>query len=141
MEHNFIVGNIPESVGSLESLNKLSLAHNNLSGTIPAALGSLKLLNMLDLSYNNLQGEIPRDGIFRNASAVYLDGNMGLCGGAFDLHMPSCPSFSERIESKCTWFNIFTPIVGFMSLIMFIYVIFFWEEDIKNQLHTDAFFW
>ncbi|CAD6243522.1 unnamed protein product [Miscanthus lutarioriparius] len=133
MERNFIAGNIPESVGNLENLNKLNLAHNNLSGTIPTALGNLQLLNMLDLSYNDLQGEIPMDGIFRNVSSVYLDGNMDLCGGAFDLHMPSCPSFSQRIESKCTWFNIFIPIVGFMSLIMFIYVIFFEKKTSRTS--------
>ncbi|KAB8087949.1 hypothetical protein EE612_012401, partial [Oryza sativa] len=124
MDQNFLTGTIPITLYNLKGLSVLNLSHNILSGTIPAVLGDLPLLSNLDLSHNNLQGEIPRNGLFRNATSVYLEGNRGLCGGVMDLHMPSCPQVSHRIERKSNLTRLLIPIVGFLSLTVLICLIY-----------------
>ncbi|CDP15619.1 unnamed protein product [Coffea canephora] len=54
-------GQIPENIGSLHSLQLLTLSHNNFSGPIPKALGNLRMLESLDLSWNRLEGTIPME--------------------------------------------------------------------------------
>lgn len=124
MDNNFLVGNIPSSFGNLTSLKTLNLSHNNLSSTIPVTLNDLKFLTKLDLSYNHLRGEVPRNGVFENPTAVSLEGNWGLCGGAMDLHMPPCPVSQGTREIQYRLIKILIPIFGFMSLAMLIYFMF-----------------
>ncbi|CAL5394625.1 unnamed protein product [Camellia sinensis] len=57
---NKFQGEIPKSIGRLNSLRGLNLSHNNLTGHIPTSLGNLKNLESLDLSSNKLVGEIPQ---------------------------------------------------------------------------------
>jgi hypothetical protein len=56
------------------------------------SLGDLQHLELLDLSFNNLTGQVPTKGIFRNSTAVQIDGNQKLCGGVQELHLPECPN-------------------------------------------------
>lgn len=121
MADNILVGNIPVTFGSLKTLTTLNLSHNNLSGTIPVALNNLQILTHLDLSNNQLHGEIPRNGVFENTTAVYLNGNPGLCGGSIDLHMPSCHAICKRTKHRYDLVRVFIPTFGFISLIMLIY--------------------
>ncbi|KAF8674765.1 hypothetical protein HU200_048047 [Digitaria exilis] len=88
---NNLNGELPTEVGNLESLKLLNLSHNMLSGSIPVSLGDLELLQELDLAFNNLSGKVPTKGIFKNLTAVQIDGNLGLCGGALELRLPKCP--------------------------------------------------
>ncbi|CAN6252332.1 unnamed protein product [Urochloa humidicola] len=120
MDHNFLTGNI-SFLTTLTSLSILNLSYNNLSGFIPAELGNISSLTQLDLSYNDLKGQIPRDGIFRNASAVSLVGNRGLCGGAFGLQIPSCPTASRRKLTQYYLIRVLIPVFGFLSLLILIY--------------------
>ncbi|CAO2039662.1 unnamed protein product [Urochloa humidicola] len=92
LDQNSLTGSIPTSFGNLSTLSMLNLSHNNLSGFIPVTLINLEFLVHLDLSYNCLHGGIPISGVFANATAVSLNGNLGLCGGAMDLHMLACPA-------------------------------------------------
>ncbi|CAL5418349.1 unnamed protein product [Camellia sinensis] len=57
---NKFQGEIPKSIGRLNSLRGLNLSHNNLKGHIPTSLGNLKNLESLDLSSNKFVGEIPQ---------------------------------------------------------------------------------
>ncbi|CAL5336836.1 unnamed protein product [Camellia sinensis] len=57
---NKFQGEIPKSIGRLNSLRGLNISHNNLTGHIPTSLGNLKNLESLDLSSNKLVGEIPQ---------------------------------------------------------------------------------
>jgi len=123
MDQNMLIGEIPTSFGNLMALNVLNLSQNNLSGTIPATLSDLQLLSKLDLSHNHLHGEIPRNGVFRNATSIYLEGNWGLCGGVADLQMPLCSAVSHRSETEYYLVRILVPILGFTSLIMLAYII------------------
>jgi hypothetical protein len=47
MHNNNLVGSIPESLGSLESLNRLYLSSNNLKGSIPKSFGTLTNLGWM----------------------------------------------------------------------------------------------
>ncbi|CAL5394633.1 unnamed protein product [Camellia sinensis] len=57
---NKFQGEIPKSIGRLNSLRGLNISHKNLTGHIPTSLGNLKNLESLDLSSNKLVGEIPQ---------------------------------------------------------------------------------
>ncbi|KAM0895575.1 hypothetical protein ACQ4PT_023755 [Festuca glaucescens] len=135
MGQNFLSGSIPMSLGSLKSLMKLNLSHNNLSGSIPIALSKLQLLTQLDLSGNLLEGEVPTNGIFKNTTAIFLKGNLRLCGGILDLYMPSCPTVSQR---RSRWQNylpkVLVPVLGIMSVILLVYLTFFRNRMWRMQL-------
>jgi len=134
MDQNFLTGNIPKSFSSLKSLRVLNLSHNDLSGPMPGFLSDLDLLTKLDLSYNNLQGQIPTDGIFGNATIVSLDGNPRLCGGATDLHMPSCHVRSTRARTVNYLIKILIPIFGFLSLMLLVYFLLA-DKRISRRAH------
>ncbi|XP_034676980.1 receptor-like protein 33 [Vitis riparia] len=61
LSSNKFQGEIPKSIGNLNSLRGLNLSHNNLRGHIPPSFGNLKLLESLDLSSNKLIGRIPQE--------------------------------------------------------------------------------
>jgi len=116
MDLNFLSGSIPISLGNLSSLSKLNLSHNNFSVSIPIALSKLQLLTQLDLSHNHLDGEVPTDGVFRNTTAISLEGNWQLCGGVIDLHMPPCPNVTRR---RTGWRHYFvTILIPILSIIV-----------------------
>ena len=54
LSSNTFQGEIPKSIGNLNSLRGLNLSHNNLVGHIPPSFKNLKLLESLDLSSNKL---------------------------------------------------------------------------------------
>ncbi|KAJ1255951.1 hypothetical protein BS78_K127700 [Paspalum vaginatum] len=139
MDHNFLTGSIPSSFGNLTILSMLNLSHNNLSGTIPQALTALESLRTLDLSYNNLHGEVPRNGVFDNATEVSLEGNQGLCGGAMDLHMPSCTASRKKADRGYYLIRVLIPIFGFMSLILLVYILFLVKKMPRQYLSLNAF--
>jgi hypothetical protein len=135
MGWNILSGSIPISLGSLSSLIVLNLSHNNLSGSIPIVLSELQLLTQLDLSDNHLEGEVPINGVFKNTSAISLKGNLRLCGGVVDLHMPSCPTVSQR---RSRWQHylviVLVPVLGIISLILLVYFTFFRKRMLRMQL-------
>jgi len=88
----------------------------------------------LDLSYNHLQGEIPPAGVFTNATAVSLNGNLDLCGGPKDLKMPSCSPISQRVQRKNYLIKVLIPIFGFMSLVLLVYLLFVERKSRKKYL-------
>ncbi|XP_048497628.1 receptor-like protein 18 [Beta vulgaris subsp. vulgaris] len=61
MSNNNFVGQIPDTMGRLQSLRNLNLSHNLFTGNIPPSIGNLSLLNGLDLSSNRLVGHIPQE--------------------------------------------------------------------------------
>ena len=65
---------LPESIGQLSNLQKLSLFNNNLSN-IPDSIGNLSQLKVLNLSYNNLTSLPESIGQLSNLKVLYLHGN------------------------------------------------------------------
>ncbi|XP_028108658.1 putative receptor-like protein kinase At3g47110 [Camellia sinensis] len=98
LEGNSFEGEIPQSLRELRGLQELDLSRNNLSGLIPSYLSELHL-EKLNLSFNKLHGRVPMEGIFRNESAISVDGNNDLCGGIPYLRLPLCPS-SKSSKNK-----------------------------------------
>ncbi len=139
MDKNLLTGSIPVSFGNLTSLTALNLSYNYLSGTIPRALGDLQQLNELDLSHNHLQGEIPTNGIFKNANAVSLGDNWGLCGGVLDPHTPSCPRASRKISIQYYLIRVLIPIFGFMSLVLLVYFLFLVKKVPTSKFLQSSF--
>ncbi|CAO2039663.1 unnamed protein product [Urochloa humidicola] len=132
LDQNSLTGSIPTSFGNLSTLSMLNLSHNNLSGFIPVTLINLEFLVHLDLSYNCLHGGIPISGVFANATAVSLNGNLGLCGGAMDLHMLACPAAYRVIEWKHYLTILTITAFGFMSFGMSIYIIFLMKKTSRR---------
>ena len=73
---NGVSGTIPDFLGRLTNLRRLSLPSNNLRAAIPATLGNLANLRELNLSSNELSGPIPSSlGGLENVITLSLSGN------------------------------------------------------------------
>jgi hypothetical protein len=126
LDSNIFSGSIPSSLGNISSLNILNISNNNLTGYIPTSLSNLQFLEKLDFSFNHLHGEVPTKGVFKNASAMRIDGNPGLCGGVLELHLLACsvmPSNSTR-HKEFLVLKVLIPIASFVSLFMVIFALF-----------------
>ncbi|KAK4413351.1 putative receptor-like protein kinase [Sesamum alatum] len=125
LEGNSFDGEIPAGISALSGLQDLDLSRNNLSGPIPSFLADLRLLS-LNLSFNRLQGEVPSSGVFKNRSAISVDGNNDICGGIAELKLHSCPSShpKKRKFPKVLIIIIPTVVAGslFCILMGFVYV-------------------
>uniref|UniRef100_A0ACD5TRE6 Uncharacterized protein n=1 Tax=Avena sativa TaxID=4498 RepID=A0ACD5TRE6_AVESA len=135
LDSNIFSGSIPSSLGNIANLEVLNLSTNNLTGSIPTSLGNLQFLEKLDLSLNHLHGKVPTKGIFKNTTAVRIDGNTGLCGGALELHLLACdvfPSNSTRHKESLV-LKVVIPIASMASLAMAIVVLFLWRGKNKRK--------
>uniref|UniRef100_A0A251UFP7 non-specific serine/threonine protein kinase n=1 Tax=Helianthus annuus TaxID=4232 RepID=A0A251UFP7_HELAN len=99
LSSNLFYGSLPESFGSLKGLEYVDLSNNNFSGHILTYLQQIPLKH-LNLSYNNFDGEVPIKGVFANASAISVTGNIGLCGGIANLHLPKCTSTARTPKDE-----------------------------------------
>ncbi|KAH7681769.1 Non-specific serine/threonine protein kinase protein [Dioscorea alata] len=121
MDNNLFEGTIPASLGNIKGLQELNLSHNRLKGPIPDSLAKLHGLTSLDLSFNHLSGEVYQEGVFKNATAVSLLGNDGLCGGISSLNLPPCLETSSKKTkwSRSLKIAVIVPIVAFILLLIF----------------------
>lgn len=118
MEGNFLQGSIPTSFKFLKGLQVMDVSRNNLSGEIPNFLQILSL-KKLNLSYNHFEGKVPAEGIFRNRTAVSIDGNQNLCGGVLDLHLALCPQNEEEKGRTFFGLKLLIPILsGLLALVL-----------------------
>lgn len=67
---NNISGSIPESIGKLTNLQKLTINNNELTGPLPQSIKQLTKLDRLDLSYNKLEGSVSLESL---QNLQYLD--------------------------------------------------------------------
>ncbi|KAJ8764142.1 hypothetical protein K2173_005052 [Erythroxylum novogranatense] len=59
VDHNFLSGHIPASLGKLGALQEINLSNNQITGVIPVELGGLSRLRTLDISNNALNASLP----------------------------------------------------------------------------------
>lgn len=85
MQGNSFRGNITSSLSALRGLQVLDLSRNKFDGTVPEYLAEFSLLLAFNQSFNDLEGALSEAGMFKNASAISVAGNLGLCGGVADL--------------------------------------------------------
>ncbi|XP_077230320.1 uncharacterized protein LOC143863513 isoform X2 [Tasmannia lanceolata] len=136
MDHNLFQGTIPSSLVNLKGIRVLDLSHNNLSGKIPEYLDKLYFLGYLNLSFNDLEGEVPKEGIFRNASAVSLHGNIKLCGGILELQLPACPAqvYQKRGKTHSLRVIISTATVAlFLIILSCFFATFYWKKKSRKN--------
>mmetsp|Transcript_16323 Transcript_16323/g.36725 ORF Transcript_16323/g.36725 Transcript_16323/m.36725 type:complete len:335 (-) Transcript_16323:283-1287(-) len=84
--HKNLKGTIPEEIGLLKTLARLSLDQNFLSGSIPNNFKHLTELKRLDLDYNKITGSIPESIFtFKQLTWLDLDNNMFTGTLSFDV--------------------------------------------------------
>ncbi|OEL29122.1 putative LRR receptor-like serine/threonine-protein kinase [Dichanthelium oligosanthes] len=133
--HNLLSGSIPTSLGNITNLQILNLSHNQLTGSIPVSLGSLKFLQQLDLSFNHLEGEVPTAGIFGNLTAVWIEGNTGLCGDELTAHLRPCSvmHLNSRKHRHFTVQKLVIPLAIIAPLSIIAFLLLFWREKRKKK--------
>ncbi|KAL2502945.1 putative LRR receptor-like serine/threonine-protein kinase [Forsythia ovata] len=140
LSSNTFQGFIPGLLTNLKGVEFIDLSSNNLAGPIPL-LGTLQYLRFLNLSNNMLQGEVPKQGVFLNASGVFLSGNAELCGGIPTLGLPKCSTKSEQ-SSKSRHRLIAGLIAGStiicIFLLLFFYRILFVKPKEQGSSTTDT---
>ncbi|KAL3735382.1 hypothetical protein ACJRO7_024506 [Eucalyptus globulus] len=130
---NSFHGQIPPALGTLRGLQELDVSHNDLSGDIPSFLTQLTDLKYLNLSLNKLEGEVPKQGVFLNASAVYVFENRNLCGGIAELNLPSCKSlWTKKVKV------IAAVAVILFGFILYIYLIIFRYQRKKSKKNASS---
>ncbi|XVF83954.1 hypothetical protein PTKIN_Ptkin16aG0535900 [Pterospermum kingtungense] len=132
---NFFHGSIPSSFLSLRGLTNLDLSRNNLTGKIPEFLATFASLHYLNLSHNNFEGLVPVDGVFKNLSVVFLEGNSRLCGGTPEFHLPTCDGLKQH-RGRSTLKLIIAIVPALLGGILVFSIIFlFWFRK-KRKHHV-----
>ncbi|XP_058109182.1 probable LRR receptor-like serine/threonine-protein kinase At3g47570 [Magnolia sinica] len=136
LDGNFFQGSIPSTFSTLRGLRSLDVSGNNLSGKIPKYLENLSALEYLNLSFNDFEGELPKQGVFRNASEVWVLGNSKLCGGIEELKLPACSSQASKklgmsLASKVK-FSIIGVVLCLMLLSCFVTTLYWVRKSRKK---------
>ncbi|KAL3749755.1 hypothetical protein ACJRO7_010819 [Eucalyptus globulus] len=135
---NSFHGEIPLALGTLRGLQELDVSHNDLFGKISSFLAKLTDLNYLNLSLNKFEGEVPKQGVFLNASAMFVFENRNLCGGIAELNLPSCKSNT----SKSFWtkkVTVITVVVAILSgFILWLCLFIIWYQRKKSKKITSS---
>ncbi|XP_059643213.1 putative receptor-like protein kinase At3g47110 [Cornus florida] len=132
MEGNLFNGSISQSLSSLRGILNFDLSRNKLSGHIPRFLEHFSLKN-LNLSFNNFEGEVPIEGVFANASAISVVGNIRLCGGIPKLQLPKCNvKESKKKKSSLMLILVISIVCTLLGVTMVVSFLFCWVKKKRN---------
>ncbi|XP_022764256.1 LRR receptor-like serine/threonine-protein kinase EFR [Durio zibethinus] len=127
---NHLTGVLPDEIGNLKNLGGLSVSRNKLSGSLPNNLGSC----YLNLSFNDFEGMIPSEGVFKNATATFVDGNSKLCRGIPPLHLSRCSSYTSTKRSNISLqLKIAVAFVILEVALVFSFSLILWFRNKKEQ--------
>ncbi|KAL1150675.1 hypothetical protein V6Z11_A10G279900 [Gossypium hirsutum] len=138
LDGNLFEGPIPSSLSSLRGLEALDVSNNNLSGEIPEFLVRFGALRYLNLSFNNFEGVIPSGGIFKNASATFVEGNSKLCGGIPELHMLRCNLKTSSSNSQRLKVAIIVVTLGVTLAFTCLLILWFRKKKEKQATTTSV---
>ncbi|WJX56058.1 Vacuolar protein sorting-associated protein 18 like protein [Trifolium repens] len=139
LEGNSFSGTIPSSLSSLKGLRYLDISRNQLYGPIPDVMQNISDLEHLNVSFNMLEGEVPTHGVFQNSTQVAMVGNIKLCGGISELHLPPC-STNGRKHAKTHNFKLISVIVivvSFLFILLFTIDI-YWMRKRNRKSSSDS---
>ncbi|KAL0377037.1 UNVERIFIED_CONTAM: putative receptor-like protein kinase [Sesamum calycinum] len=152
LSFNAFTGAIPIEIGSLTNVENLDLSNNRLSALIPSSLSNCLSLQRLSLEGNLLQGEIPselsalrvwfqgdvpRIGLFRNMTAISLDGNKELCGGIPELNLPPCSLITSSRKNSSSLRKVWIPVVSggvFLTLLVCLVLVLYRRRRHKKNV-------
>ncbi|KAJ3680093.1 hypothetical protein LUZ60_016371 [Juncus effusus] len=123
MSSNLFIGQIPNTIGDLKALQSLDLSSNKLTGSIPENIEELHALQFLNLSFNDLEGTVPTDGVFRNHSAVYLEGNHNLC-------FSSCSTHHKKLRVSIVVVVVLASLVLCILAVSLLWVLYFKKKKV-----------
>ena len=115
----------------LKGLQFLDVSRNHLSGSTPKGLEKLPFLKKLNLLFNDIEGEVPTGGVFKNASAISVNGNTKLYGGVPQLQLPLCPVKVMKPRKSLSFKLIIAIVVVILCFFYFHSFLFFFGG--KNQ--------
>ena len=118
----------------LKGLQFLDVSRNHLSGSTPKGLEKLPFLKKLNLSFNDIEGEVPAEGVFKNASAISVNGNTKLCGGVPQLQLPPCPVKVMKPRKSLPFKLIIAIVVVILCFLLFSFLLVpFWRKKSKRD--------
>ncbi|XP_048135696.1 putative receptor-like protein kinase At3g47110 [Rhodamnia argentea] len=136
LQDNFFEGSLPSTMSSMRGLRVLNVSNNRLSSQIPKYLESLNLTN-LSLSSNDFEGALPTGGVFRSAISTSVVGNRKLCGGLPDFRLPSCDyKESKRARISGTAKVLVSTISTFVGISCMLYLIYLFGY--RHKKNTSA---
>ncbi|KAJ4782814.1 receptor-like protein kinase 2 [Rhynchospora pubera] len=136
---NLLQGTVPLSMSNLKGLQMLDLSNNFFSGQIPEFLSRMNL-QYLNVSFNDFNGEVPKEGVFHNASEIDIRGNLKLCGGVPQMHLPNCtlnPS-SPRHHSQKAIIIVSSIASSLLALSIIICLLFTYYQRRKTQKNSKS---
>ena len=97
LEDNQLTGPIPSEIGNLSKLKYLIMHHNSLSGSIPSEIGNLSNLEILKLDNNQLTGYIPESICDLN---IVFNWQNNLFGENFAVYNNQiCPPYPDCVDA------------------------------------------
>ncbi|XVE90458.1 hypothetical protein DITRI_Ditri20bG0079500 [Diplodiscus trichospermus] len=133
ISNNFFQGSIPSPFRSLRGLAVVNISHNNFSGEIPDFFASFIFLQYLDLSYNDFEGMVLTEGVFKNATALLVQGNNKLCGGIAEFHLPRCNFKSGKSRSSKLTIAIISGLLGGGVILILSFLLVFRFKKKRSQ--------
>ncbi|TYH00335.1 hypothetical protein ES288_A10G267400v1 [Gossypium darwinii] len=136
LEGNLFERPIPPYLSSLRGLEALDASNNNLSCGIQKFLVRFGTLKYLNLSFNNFEGVIASEGVFKNTSAIFVEGNNKLCGGIPELHLSRCNSKTSSKTSLKLKITIIVVISGVTLVFSILLIIWFRKKKERKPTVT-----
>uniref|UniRef100_A0A9I9CWL0 Leucine-rich repeat-containing N-terminal plant-type domain-containing protein n=2 Tax=Cucumis melo TaxID=3656 RepID=A0A9I9CWL0_CUCME len=93
LSENHLVGEISNSLGSLQNLRHLDLSMNGLWGSLPNSIGNLSLLQSMSISYNLLNGTIPPNNWICKMSSKIT--SLDLSNNLLEGHLSNLLAFQD----------------------------------------------